>query len=116
MERQVPFSDNPKVQKGIEKIQKHSSRSQHLILHVLHVIERFIAIITIGILLAALALEIYQIIVGGAEYLSDVSHILHELLTIVVGMEFVRMLVDTTRQYFGSADTGHYPACHYLPR
>ena len=96
MERQVPFSDNPKVQKGIEKIQKHSSRSQHLILHVLHVIERFIAVITIGILLAALALEIYQIIVGGAEYLSDVSHILHELLTIVVGMEFVRMLVDTT--------------------
>ena len=39
MERQDPFSDNPKVQKGIEKIQKHSSRSQHLILHVLHVIE-----------------------------------------------------------------------------
>ena len=67
-----------------------------MILHTLHVIERFIAIITILILLAALTLEIYQIIISGAEYLSDDSHILHELLTIVVGMEFVRMLVDTT--------------------
>ena len=96
MNQQIPYSDNPKVQKQIDKIEKHGSRVQHLILHTLHVIERFIAIITIVILLAALALEIYQIIIGGAEYLSDVSHILHELLTIVVGMEFVRMLVDTT--------------------
>ena len=96
MEQQVPYSDNPKVQKQIEKIVKHNSRSQNLILHALHIIERFIAIVTILILLAALVLEIYNVIVGGAEYLSDVNHILHELLTIVVGMEFVRMLVDTT--------------------
>ena len=96
MNQQIPYSDNPIVQKQIDKIEKHGGRVQHLILHTLHVIERFIAIITIVILLAALALEIYQIIIGGAEYLSDVSHILHELLTIVVGMEFVRMLVDTT--------------------
>lgn len=96
MNQKITYSDNPKVQNQIEKIEKHSSRVQHLILHTLHVIERFIAIITILILLAALTLEIYQIIISGAEYLSDVSHILHELLTIVVGMEFVRMLVDTT--------------------
>ncbi len=96
MNQKITYSDNPKVQNKIEKIEKHNSRVQHLILHTLHVIERFIAIITILILLAALTLEIYQIIIGGAEYLSDVSHILHELLTIVVGMEFVRMLVDTT--------------------
>lgn len=96
MNRHPPYSENPKVQKQIDKIVKHNSRTQHLILHALHVIERFIAIVTIVILLAALALEIYHIIVGGAEYLSDVNHILHELLTIVVGMEFARMLVDTT--------------------
>lgn len=96
MDQKIPYSNNPKVQQKIERIVKHNSRSQHLILHTLHIIERFIAIVTVLILLAALALEIYQIIIGGSEYLSDVSHILHELLTIVVGMEFVRMLVDTT--------------------
>lgn len=96
MKQQISYTDNPQVQKRVDKIVKHNSRTQHLILHALHIIERFIAIVTIVILLAALALEIYQIIIGGAAYLSDVNHILHELLTIVVGMEFVRMLVDTT--------------------
>lgn len=96
MNQQLPHPDNSKIQKHIDKIEKHNSRSQHLILYALHIIERFIAIVTVLFLLAALALEIYHIIIGGAEYLSDVSHILHELLTIVVGMEFVRMLVDTT--------------------
>lgn len=96
MSQQFPHSDHSNISKHIEKLEKHSSHSLHLILHTLHIIERFIAIVTVLILLAALALEIYQIIIGGAEYLADVSHILHELLTIVVGMEFVRMLVDTT--------------------
>lgn len=96
MNHQVPYSDDPKIQDKIDKIKRHNSRTQHLILHALHIIERFIAVVTVLILLAALGLEIYQIIIGGAEYLSDVSHILHELLTIVVGMEFVRMLLDTT--------------------
>lgn len=96
MNQQLPHSDNSKFQEHINKIEKHNSRSQHLILYALHIIERFIAIVTVLILLAALVLEIFHIVRGGAEYLSDVSHILHELLTIVVGMEFVRMLVDTT--------------------
>lgn len=96
MNQQHSPSNQSKIQKHIDKLEKHNSRSQHLILHTLHIIERFIAIVTVLILLAALALEIYQIIIGGMEYLADVSHILHELLTIVVGMEFVRMLVDTT--------------------
>ena len=29
-------------------------------------------------------------------YFHDVNHLLHSLLTIVVGLEFVRMLIDTT--------------------
>ena len=32
----------------------------------------------------------------GATYFADVNHMLHNLLTIVVGLEFVRMLIDTT--------------------
>ena len=29
-------------------------------------------------------------------YMTDLSHFLHNVLTIVVGLEFVRMLIDTT--------------------
>jgi hypothetical protein len=32
----------------------------------------------------------------GSEYFADVNHMLHNLLIIVVGLEFVRMLIDTT--------------------
>ena len=32
----------------------------------------------------------------GMAYFADVRHMLHNLLSIVVGLEFVRMLIDTT--------------------
>ena len=96
MRQHTSPADDRKFQERIQKIEKRSSRSQHWILHALHIIERFIAIVTNAILLGALALELYRVVVGGAAYLADVNHILHQLLTIVVGMEFVRMLVDTT--------------------
>ena len=35
-------------------------------------------------------------IASGSAYFADVNHMLHNLLTIVVGLEFVRMLIDTT--------------------
>ena len=35
-------------------------------------------------------------VTAGSEYFGDVNHMLHNLLTIVVGLEFVRMLIDTT--------------------
>ena len=57
--------------------------------------ERCIATLTILALLAALCLEVYQMFTE-AGYFADVSHMLHNLLTIVVGLEFVRMLIDTT--------------------
>jgi len=62
----------------------------------LHLIERFIAIMTIVALLGALGLEIFHMFTSGSAYFSDVNHMLHNLLTIVVGLEFVRMLIDTT--------------------
>ena len=45
---------------------------------------------------APLFMEILQMITTGSAYFTDVNHLLHNLLTIVVGMEFVRMLIDTT--------------------
>ena len=68
---------------------------EHTFRWILHQLERLIAVITLLALLAALALEVYKM-VSVAGYLEDASHILHNLLTLVVGLEFVRMLIDTT--------------------
>ena len=91
----IPHSDDPKVQAYIEKISKRDSTVDHLFRRALHYIERIIAVITIIALLAALGLEIYEMLTD-ISYFHDVNHLLHNLLTIVVGLEFVRMLIDTT--------------------
>ena len=85
-----------KTQEKIKKIIKHDRRTEHVFRLVLHVMEQIIAAITIAALLGALGLEVYHMFTAGSEYFSDVSHMLHNLLTIVVGLEFVRMLIDTT--------------------
>lgn len=87
---------DPKLQARIEKLEKHDQRSEHVFRRILHVIERIIAVITILVMLGALGMEIYHMIISGTEYLKDTSHYLHTVLTIVVGLEFVRMLIDTT--------------------
>ena len=91
----IPHSDDPKVQAYIEKLTKRQKTVDHLFRRALHIIERIIAVITILALLAALALEVYEML-SDINYFHDVSHLLHNLLTIVVGLEFVRMLIDTT--------------------
>ena len=91
----IPHSDDPKVQAYIEKITKRDSTVDHLFRRALHYIERIIAVVTIVALLAALGLELYEMFTD-ISYFHDVNHLLHNLLTIVVGLEFVRMLIDTT--------------------
>ena len=93
--RHVPHSDDPKVQAYIDKITKRDRTVDHLFRRLLHFIERSIAVITIVALLAALGLEIYEMFTMEG-YFREVDHLLHNLLTIVVGLEFVRMLIDTT--------------------
>ena len=92
----VPHSDDPKIQAYLDKITRRDRRTEHLFRRILHVLERFIAAITLIALMGALALEVVHMVTGGSAYFSDVNHMLHNLLTIVVGMEFVRMLIDTT--------------------
>ena len=75
---------------------KHDHRIEHFFRRTLHWIERLIALVTILVMLAAFAYELYMMFCGGTAYLSDVSHYLHNVLTVVVGLEFVRMLIDTT--------------------
>ena len=96
MSHHVPHSTDPKVQAHIEKLAKRDRRVEHIFRRALHVMEQIIAAITVIALLGALGLELYHMFTTGREYFADVSHMLHNLLTIVVGLEFVRMLIDTT--------------------
>ena len=79
---QIPHSDDPKVQAYIDKITKRDRTVDHLFRRVLHIIERFIAIITIVALLAALGLDIYEMFTEEG-YFREVDHLLHSLLTMV---------------------------------
>ena len=86
---------DPKLQERMQKQEKHDHRVEHIFRRVLHFIERVIAAVTLIVLLVALALELYQMVMVQG-YLTDLSTYLHNILTIVVGLEFVRMLIDTT--------------------
>ena len=77
-----------------DKNRKHKGLDGYL-RKVLHIMERIIAVVSLLGLGAALLLECYRM-VSVAGYYSDVSQLLHNLLAIVVGLEFVRMLIDTT--------------------
>ena len=85
---------DPKMKERIEKIEKHDHRVEHVFRRILHFIERTIAAVTLIVLVAALAYEFYQMIWVNRSL--DLSEYLHNVLTIVVGLEFVRMLIDTT--------------------
>ena len=86
---------DPKLQERIEKLEKQDHRVGHIFRRILHTIERCIAAITILVLIAALSVELFNMFTA-ADYLTDISNYLHNVLTIVVGLEFVRMLIDTT--------------------
>ena len=86
---------DPKFQARIEKQEKNDHRLEHIFRRILHWIERLIAIITILVMLGALGVELFRMCTTSG-YLNDISTYLHHVLTIVVGLEFVRMLIDTT--------------------
>lgn len=54
-----------------------------------------IAYITLVVLIIMLGLEFYRMFTV-ANYMDSVHNYLHHILTIVVGLEFVRMLIDLT--------------------
>ena len=96
----IPHSDDPKIQAKIDKAVHHNSLVDYTLRWLLHYIERIIAVMTILALLGALGVEIYHMIASGAAYFADVETMLHHILNIVVGLEFVRMLIDTTPANF----------------
>ena len=91
----TPQSTDPKIQAYIDKITKRDRRTEHLFRRTLHILERFIAALSIVALVVALAFEVYGMFTTPG-YFEDIGTYLHNILTIVVGLEFIRMLIDTT--------------------
>ena len=86
---------DPQLEAHMAKLEKRDHRVEHVFRRILHFIERVIAALTIVVLLISLGLEVRNMfIVDG--YFTDIHSFLHNVLTIVVGLEFVRMLIDTT--------------------
>ena len=71
------------------------NKLEPVIRKILHILEFLIAIMTLIVLVGMLLLEIYKMFTV-SDYFSTVDTYLHNILTIVVGLEFVRMLIDTT--------------------
>ena len=61
----------------------------------LHFLEWLIAIITLIVLVGMLGKEIYKMFTTDS-YFATIDTYLHNILTLVVGLEFVRMLLDMT--------------------
>lgn len=62
---------------------------------VVHIIEYIIAVMTMIVLVGLLGYEIYKMFTVDG-YFAGADTYLHNILTIVVGLEFVRMLINLT--------------------
>ena len=69
---------------------------------ILHALEFSIAMMTLVVLIGMLVLELYKLYLdvntmfATPDYFVSLDTYLHNILTIVVGLEFVRMLIDMT--------------------
>ncbi len=70
-------------------------KSANWIHKVLHCLEFIIAIITLIVLVGMLGIEIYRMFTLDG-YFATINTYLQHILTLVVGLEFVRMLLDMT--------------------
>ena len=78
------------------KMEKHAHRSDHIFRHILHYVERTVATITLIGLIVSFIYLVFNMFMAPADYLFDTHNFLHNILNIVVGFEFVRMMIDTT--------------------
>ena len=95
MSSQSKQARDAKLDEHIRLTEERASRTQHIFRHVLHILERAVAVITLVVLVISLGIQIFELVINPAS-MADVSGFLHHTLTIVVGLEFVRMLIDTT--------------------
>ena len=69
--------------------------TEKILRKILHFLEGAIAVMTLLIMVFMVCLEVYKMVTMDG-YFADVHNYLHNILTIVVGLEFVRMLIDMT--------------------
>ena len=69
--------------------------TEKILRKILHFMEGAIAIITLLVMMGMVGYEIYKMCTVDG-YFADVHNYLHNILTILVGLEFVRMLIDMT--------------------
>lgn len=84
-----------RIDKRIMDTTARDNRTAHLFRRILHHLENIIAALTVIVLVLALCVEVYNIFIV-AGYPANFEEFLHNILTIVVGLEFVRMLIDMT--------------------
>ena len=70
-------------------------KMEHLIRKILHILELIIAGVTIVVLVVGLAVNVWKVAADPTSF-SNTTEFLHAVLNIVVGLEFVRMLIDMT--------------------
>ena len=70
-------------------------KTEYVIRKVLHFLEGAIAILTLVVMVGMVVLEVYKMLTI-PDYFADIHNYLHNILTILVGLEFVRMLIDMT--------------------
>ena len=70
-------------------------RMEHRIRKVLHILELVIASVTIVVLVIGLAINVWKVAEDPTSF-TNTMEFLHTVLNIVVGLEFVRMLIDMT--------------------
>ena len=72
-------------------------RHKHVIVidKILHILEIVIAILTLIVLIGMFSVEVYKMFTV-PDYITTIDKFLHTVLTLVVGLEFVRMLIDLT--------------------
>ena len=94
MSNKIP--QDQKIAERQAKMEKHDHRSDHIFRHILHYVERTVATITLVGLIISFIYLVYMMFLDPNEYLLDTHNFLHNILNIVVGFEFVRMMIDTT--------------------
>ena len=94
MSNKIPH--NQKMAERDAMIEKRAHRSDHIFRHILHYVERTVATITLVGLIVSFVYLVFQMVVNPDAHLFDTQHFLHNILNIVVGFEFVRMMIDTT--------------------
>ena len=87
--------DNSVSNEKHDNFHHHVGKIEHFYRKILHTLELAIAGVTIVALVAVLIYTVVQAFYAPTIF-EDTNHFLHSVLTVVVGLEFVRMLVDLT--------------------